>query len=778
MNSGLHSAVLALCCLVTGHVQATSGAPLDGAAVTLDGSRTYRTATGAAGTFVLTVRPGRYRLTARAPGFAALSVPVNANHDVQVAVALEPLDAPTLRIIGHVEVDGRLTPLASAIPSVSITRPEMERLGEERVADALELVPSATFSRPDGGPQSAVSVVSLRGPDPSESLVTLDGQVLNDGNTGDLDLSRFPVAAFSAIDVTEGLGPTDLNGSNTFGGAVNLVSLRPTQTAQQSLSLSAGSFGTTEAWYNATGTHRRLSYAFAADQQNQHGFVDRTVPLFSTIDPACSPCATHLGSAIASRFALANLAWSFSQRADVTARLFLLGDRRDQSSAQNGIDRNAADAGLPQYGDFIGPGAQTFAQTVRAYQLRARAPLGAGDLIADISDSDNSVDVAGGTASPYDVTHADRRDRGGLWWQRTFERTQFAVGGYTQYESLQFGAPLPRLGQTIDVAFLRGSIATHKLHLDAGGFASRYTSFGTNLDGRLGAIYLADPTTSLRFSVGTGFRAPLLIERYRFPYSELTLDANKVFVGQGNPYERPEHATEYELGASHEFARRATFDAALYRTNLRDPIEVFYPFAAVAAGRCVKNSATKPLPECVSYTSNTGNAVYQGAELRLLDRIVPAHLFATIAYGLNVAYPRNLSAAFSNPTSGGNLVNDAQFLGIPQQQASLEFDWTNEGWHSAASAVWRGNNNELHQGPFTMVNGLVGRQFGPHLDVSVAVTNLTNAVAGPFTLFGGGVPYRGIVAETPAGAPVYGPLPTNALFVEPFALRLIATARQ
>ena len=86
----------------------------------------------------------------------------------------------------------------------------------------------SSSQRPDAGAPTAPAVVSLRGPDPSEALVTLDGQTLNDGNTGDLDLSQFAVPAFNSVNVTEGLGPTDSEGSNTFGGAVNLVSLRPT----------------------------------------------------------------------------------------------------------------------------------------------------------------------------------------------------------------------------------------------------------------------------------------------------------------------------------------------------------------------------------------------------------------------------------------------------------------------------------------------------------------------------------------------------------------------
>jgi outer membrane cobalamin receptor len=734
--------------------------------------------------------PGTYQIGVSENGYTPVRVAVDAAHDVYLEVALEALDAPTLRTIGVVTVDGRLTPLQGTIPSVALSRADLDALGYDRVIDGLQELPSATFTRPDGGAASAVAVVSLRGPDPSESLVALDGQLLNDGNTGDLDLSRLPVAAFSSIDVTEGLGPEDSNGSNTFGGAINFISLRPTQTPHVSASLSGGSFGQSDAWINATGTTGRLGYAAALDDQNMTGYVNQTVSLYSASDPTCQPCATPLGSSVASHAALGTLSWSFSQNADITVRAFVLGDNRDQSSALNGIDRNVADFGTPEYGSFIGPGDQTFAQDLRAYQIRARAPLGAGELTTSLSESDNAVAISGGPASPYDVVHQDHRYDADLSWERDFTSSQFTIGGYTRYESLAFIAPpsndataltafqaLPTLGQTIDVLFVRGGIdASPNLRLDGGVFESRYTSFGSNLDGRFGAIDKIDLNTAIRFSLGTGFRAPLLLERYALPYSQLGLDGNNVFIGQGSPAEHPEHATEYELGASHRFSSRTTLDVSLYRTNLRDPIEIFYPLAAVAAGTCAANSYANPIPACVSYNSNVGNAVYQGADVRFTQALAQ-HVVLTARYGLNVAYPKDLNAQFSNPTSGGSLVDNGQFLGIPQQQGSLQVDWSGRPWHAALSGTVRGNNNELNTGPFAIVNALIGRRVGAGLDLSLAGTNLFNADAGRFTQFGAGVPYRGIVGQDPSGGPIYGGLPTDALSVEPAGFRLILTVK-
>jgi len=788
----MHAILLAMCCLISGNVHSASGKPLAGVRVELRGVAGASASTDTQGDFSLSAGPGHYQLAASVAGYAPLTVAVDADRDLPVEVELEPLDSPKLRQIGEVTVDGRLAPVVGTIPAAVLTRSDFDLLGEDRIIDGLQTLPGATFARPDGGASSAIAVVALRGPDPSESLLALDGQLLNDGNTGDVDLSRFPVSAFSAVDVTEGLGPEDSNGSNTFGGAIDLVSLRPTKDPHYALSLSGGSFGQTEASFNATGTQGRLGYATALDDQNETGFVNTTAPLYSTTNPNCSPCATRLGSAVAAHLALGALTWTFAQDTDLTARVFVLGDNRDQSSAINGIDANAADIGTPEYGQLIGPGNQTFAQVIRAYQLRGRTPLGAGELTSDFSVSDNSVGVDGGTASPYDVVHVDHRYNGALTWQRTFESSQFAVGGYTRYEALDFfapsaadGTPLtpfeaqPVLGQTINVLFIRGGFTpTPKLRLDGGVFDSRYTTFGTNVDGRFGAIYSADARTALRFSLGTGFRAPLLFERYEFPYAQLSLDGNNVFVGQGSPDEHPEHATEYELGASHEFSRQSTLDLSLYRTNLRDPVEILYPLAAVAAGTCKNNSYADPIPACVSFNSNVGNAVYTGVEVRFVERFVPEHLFLTARYGINSAFPKDLNSQFSNPTSGGNLVDNAQFLGIPQQQGSLQLDWSNRGWHSAADAIFRGNNNELNLAPFTVVNALVGKHIGGDLDLSLAASNIFNAGAGQFTIFGGGVPYRGLTGQDESGAPLYGPLPTDALHVEPVGIRLILTARR
>ncbi|MGA9945101.1 MAG: TonB-dependent receptor [Candidatus Cybelea sp.] len=807
--------LIATCCLIGGNVHTPAGAPIAQAQLTFRGPTSTTVSTDAKGAFSVVVAAGRYDLTVVAKGYAAVTVNTGELNDgARISVILEPNDTPKLRTIGEVTVNGALTLDRSVIPEMTVSRAQMDALGYSQALQALQEIPSVVIQHPDSGAQAAPAVVSLRGPDPSEAMVTLDGQLLNDGNTGDVDLSQFAVPAFNSVNVTEGLGPTDLEGSNTFGGAVNFVSLRPTLESHLSFSGSAGSYGTTQSWLNATGSIGKLGYALAGDtfaqigQVNQYAWIvpSNNLPVYcglatKTKTPNC-PFQAHLGSSIAARLGLVNLDYNFSQHADVGFRLFTLGNNRDESAALNGIAGNPTcvfsgpgpgcafsppsssspnEVENPVYGDHIGQGSANFAQSIRAYDAYSRTPLGAGTLTADYYASDDNVDFQGGAVSPYDVAHLDTRYNQGLSWGRTFDQSEFAFGGYLRQEGLSGAGINGTVGQSVNSYYFRGAQQLGaNVRLSGGIYDANYSTFGNTLNWRLGISDDLGTSSVVRFSVGTGFRPPLLLEQYFFPPVVVNgklqpnpalgpLDPNCV-VPNGNPLEHPEHATEYELGFSHLFSSTSNLDVSIYRSNLRDTIENYYPGGG-AQSFC--NSAQGFAYEI---PINIGNAVYEGAEARYKQVFPRLNLTATFSYGLNVAYPYALGPFVSNPTSGGTLVDYQQFLGVPQQQGSAVFTWARNGWHASTALAFAGNNNTLSQPPYTTVDGAIGKNFG-HVDFTIAATNIFNAVSGPFTMYDAGVPYRGLFPG-PGNTSFLANTPTDALFVQPGAVRFIVTVHE
>ena len=520
-------------------------------------------------------------------------------------------------------------------------------------------------------------------------------------------------------------------------------------------------------------------------------------PQTKTKTPNC-PFFTHLGSSISAMLGLVNLDYNFSQRSDVGFRVFTLGDNRDESSALNGIAGNQTcvfsgpgpacafhrtssapnEVANPVFGDHVGSRkCQLCAGDSRVRRLFANAAwigYAAGRFLCERQQHRLSrwSDLAVRRLSPR---HAVQRRP---FLGTNVRRSEFAFGGYLRQESLSGAGIAGTVSQSIQSYYFRGSQQLgSSLRLSGGLYDAQYSTFGNTLNWRLGLSEDLGKTSDVHFSVGTGFRAPLLTEQYFFPPITVDgklepnpnlppLDANCVTVN-GNPNERPEHATEYELGYSHLFSSVSNLDVSVYRSNLRDTIENYYP------GGGAKSFCSTPPGFAYEIPINIGNAVYEGAEARYKELFPRINLTATLSYGLNVAYPYALGPDVSNPTSGGTLVDDQQFLGVPQQQGSAVFTWAKNGWHASTALTFAGRNNTYNQPPYTMVDGAIGKNFG-HIDFTLAATNIFNAVSGRFTLYDAGVPYRGLYPGS-GNTSYLANYPTDALYVEPAAIKFIMT---
>ncbi|HXM07863.1 MAG TPA: carboxypeptidase regulatory-like domain-containing protein, partial [Candidatus Acidoferrum sp.] len=266
---------------VTGTVTANDGTPVAGATVVLSGQRESLSArSDVHGILVIrNVRAGTYALHAGAPGYQAISqrtVTIDSANST-LAIVLSPATTSSLTVIGQVRASAGETVSTSSEPSVTLSAQSAAAAGATSVASMVWPQLSVTPVIPLGGGSNATVSFAVRGPDPTETLVDIDGHQQNNGNTGDFDLSLLDPAALQEVQVLNGISPSSLIGPNMIGGGINILTLQPTNTPQGLIRIFGGTYGTFGETIQATGTDDRLGYAVSLHGTTSDGSVNQTV---------------------------------------------------------------------------------------------------------------------------------------------------------------------------------------------------------------------------------------------------------------------------------------------------------------------------------------------------------------------------------------------------------------------------------------------------------------------------------------------------------------------
>ncbi len=112
--------------------------------------------------------------------------------------------------------------IASEQVASVVTRADMETHNRETVGDAINLLAGVTLSTNSRNEQT----VYLRGYDPRQAPLFIDGIPVYVPYDGYADFGRFGTADLAAIQVAKGFSSVAY-GPNTLGGAVNLISRKP-----------------------------------------------------------------------------------------------------------------------------------------------------------------------------------------------------------------------------------------------------------------------------------------------------------------------------------------------------------------------------------------------------------------------------------------------------------------------------------------------------------------------------------------------------------------------
>ena len=160
--------------------------------------------------------------------------------------------APTVtetseHLLGEITITATKTPhdLAEVPGRVDvITKEEIQRTAYQKVDDVLQQLSGINVNR-GSGLYSVTSTATMRGlgNDQGRTMVLLDGVPLNKADTGDVNFDRITVGDIERIEVLRGAASA-LYGSNAMGGVINIITKKPTQLLEGTVSATGGTMGT------------------------------------------------------------------------------------------------------------------------------------------------------------------------------------------------------------------------------------------------------------------------------------------------------------------------------------------------------------------------------------------------------------------------------------------------------------------------------------------------------------------------------------------------------
>jgi vitamin B12 transporter len=430
---------------------------------------------------------------------------------------------------------------------------ENRTLGETTVAEALRHIPGLDVVQ-SGGAGGNVAVF-MRGANSEHTLMLLDGIELNNpGSTSrSFSLANFSLENVERIEVIRGPQST-IYGSDALGGVINIITRRGKKPGAI-VSSEAGGYGQftqqgsvwggTDEWQGSFGVTRKDVDSFSAADERFGNDEDDGHGLTSLTGRTSWRPLDHLEASVVGRYGRSYAAIDNGGGPggdDPNRRL-----KNKEAFVRGQIQTDVLDKAL----------AQTVGISYSDHFLRDNNdtdPLHPTDLLRSRYQ---------GSLLKTDVANTWRIDDSfqlvtGAEWERERATSQFFSDG-------EFG-PFTSDLEPADVS-MRGLFAEGRADVDEIFFANAgiriddHSIFGERTTWRLSpSVRMGEGGTRLKGSVGTGFKAPSLVQLYS---------------SFGNPELRPEESTGWDLGVEQSFLDDDAVVSVTFFRNTFDNLVTF-----------------------------------------------------------------------------------------------------------------------------------------------------------------------------------------------------------
>lgn len=424
-----------------------------------------------------------------------------------------------------------------------ITAREIEEKNCLTVEEVLRTVPGITIV--SNGGMGTKSSVFIRGADSKNTLVLMDGIMVNDpsGANRDANLAGINLDNVARIEVVRG-AMSVMYGSNATAGVINIITKKGTQDPEVTALVEGGSYGTWKAGANALGASDRFTYSISASTITRDGFSvankdNDQIPQDGNTDEADGykdmTFAGKFGMDISEDFALnATLRYM-----DSTIEL------DDYEGGYTGDNIASSWVFDPVSENFINTRV-AFPEGLtnkRSESERIWGQVGTNNTFADgFMESILAYKFSRNDQQSYDNNNDPWYDYTGdtdeISWQGNLNfdihTLSLGVGRFVEAMESQSASVAQTDTRTLSYWVQDQLFWGESLTLIAGVRLDDHESFGEKVTFRIAPSYEISPTaTLLKASFGTGFRSPSLYELY----SEY-----------GNPLLEPEESMGWDMG--------------------------------------------------------------------------------------------------------------------------------------------------------------------------------------------------------------------------------------
>ena len=471
---------------------------------------------------------------------------------VALAGAAGPVGAQEQRELEPVVVTATKieTPATEVGASVSVvTEQDFRTYHYPTLDEALRSVPGVEIRRSGGFGKT--SSLSIRGANPNQVQVLVDGVRVKSTTTGLFDLSDLSPDLIERIEVIRGPQST-LYGADAIGGVVNIITKKGRGPFGASVEQQAGNYDTLRSVVAASGAYRIFDYAVSGSHFESNG-------QFTNDGTDQNAANLRLGLTLPLQSSLAfALRWNKSNIGAPVRGVFGRPQPDDPI-----IDQNAR---------------QQSETTVMTLSGQTR-PIEWWESVLRLSRFENALGFQdppdpGFTTDVLTRSQIDVERREAEWLNHFHLGTwsTSSVGLEYRHEEGENKGTFRRATHTPAVFFQQQFRFFERLFMSAGFRTEDNSVFGTETTERGALSYLISGWgTRLRGGAGSGFRAPAFNELF--------------FPDFGNPALKPERSFSYDFGVDQRLWReRIRLGLTYFRNDFRDLITCCVPIPSAPFG--------------------------------------------------------------------------------------------------------------------------------------------------------------------------------------------------